>query len=832
MISEKEKSRGENTGGLTNDLLHAKNTTRKDGRQPFFTDGDRLENDRDGASNCVQNVIKMNEFSEQDFFNVLYNGEDIKTFFVSKAPNGDFHPSGNNLHHTSVKSVSITGENDEYYLPNLSHGIAAGKPGITDDTIFRCYSVFLDFDEGQPLPEKWHVQPSAIVRRADGMGCHVYFFIHPTDNIKLWRQVMKQFITHYHSDSIVSNPARWMRVPGSTRYKQKKDPERKPLKYNIIKCDNIRYSLEELAASLPVPKKEQDHSWKHETPEALLKKALETIRNAPEHERNHTLSIWAGRVFQRFPEEKWSEITQQLTDAAREVGLDSDEISKTLNSAEGYAEKKAEEDDEEKRGRPKKSKTAIELLQKYPLYRFKKQRVLVRDNQSFQIGSEGYKDFVQGEFYKASGDTLTAAQLDEVSRIHRSQAGESEEREVYIRNAAPTSDRSYIDLNDGQNTIIEVDAHGWRVSENPPVIFKRPSSMGALPFPEKNGSIEPLKEIFNLEREEDFPVIIAALAYILRGCPNSHGTYPVIVATGREGSAKSTFMKIIKKLIDPGSPQTRTPTNDLKDLFIGANNVLIYSLDNVSFVIQEMSDALCSLATGGGFARKMNYTDDEETIFDIRRVILLNGISFNIAPDLLSRSILIELRPPAVYRTETEIWETVERINASVLGGLLTMISAAMRHEQIVKDEKNQIEQDDIQTRLADFKIFSIAFERGQGWPEGMIISSLLAAQKDMLEEKASEDPSIQVIVNIVQEKGVWVGSASQLFNEINSRSCDFNARPKSAVKLGLLLKRSYKVLESQGINITQERVGGGSRRWELSTFDRKPTRGKQKIAI
>lgn len=774
----------------------------------------------------------MSIYNPQTFFNAIYNGEDVSTFFTSKAPKEKFSPGGQNLRKASVKLVSITGQHDEYFLPNLSHGVAPGEKGIADKTIFKCHSIFLDFDEGQPLPEKWHVQPSAIVRREDGQAAHVYFFIHPTEDVEKWKQTQERHIAYYHSDKAVSNPARWMRVPGSTRYKQEQDPTRQPLKYEIVQCDDVRYSLEELTASLPTPKQDQERFWTSETPKSLLKMALETIRNAPEGERNQTLNLWAGRVLRRFPNDKWDEIMPQLSEAAREAGLDTGEIFKALNSAEGYAEEEAEEYDEEKRGRPKKSKTTIELLKKYSLCRFKKQRILIRATQALQIGSEGYKDFVQGEFYKASGDTLTAAQLDEVSRIHRSQAGESEEREVYIRNAAPTSDRSYIDLNDGQNTIIEVDADGWRVSENPPVIFKRPSSMGALPMPDHGGSVESLKEVFNLEREEDFPVIITALAYILRGCPNSHGTYPVIVTTGREGSAKSTFMKIIKRLVDPGSPQTRTPTNDLKDLFIGANNALVYSLDNVSFFNQEMSDALCSLATGGGYARKMNYTDDEETIFDIRRVILLNGISFNIAPDLLSRSILIELRPPAVYRTETEIWETVERINASVLGGLLTMISAAMRHEQIVKDEKNQSEQDDIQTRLADFKIFSIAFERGQGWPEGMIISSLLAAQKDMLEEKASEDPSIQVIVNIVQEKGVWVGSASQLFNEINSRSCDFNARPKSAVKLGLLLKRSYKVLESQGINITQERVGGGSRRWELSTFDRKPTRGKQKIAI
>ena len=157
------------------------------------------------------------EITTQDFFDVIFNGEDVKTFFVHKSPADVFRPGGRYLREASVKSVLVTGLNDEFFLPNLSSGISTGKSGITDETIFRCYSVFLDFDEGQPLPEKWYAQPSAIVKREDEKGFHVYFFIHPTGDVKKWRQVMKQFITHYHSDTAVSNPARWMRVPVSTR---------------------------------------------------------------------------------------------------------------------------------------------------------------------------------------------------------------------------------------------------------------------------------------------------------------------------------------------------------------------------------------------------------------------------------------------------------------------------------------------------------------------------------------------------------------------------------------------------------------------------------------
>jgi hypothetical protein len=766
------------------------------------------------------------EITLQKFFGSLYNGEAVKTFFAFKNPKENFLPYGKYLREASVKSVSITGEHDEYFMPNLSHGVVAGKLGITDKSIYRCYALFLDFDEGQQIPEKFHIPPSAIVKREDNKACHVYFFIHPTEDVEKWKQTQERLIAYYRSDTNIKNPSRWMRIPGSTRYKQKEDPEQKPLKYNITKCDNVRYSLEQLAASIPAPKKDSDRSWLNESPESLLKIAVNTIKNAPKGERNSALNLWAGRVYLQFAEDKQEEITCVLTDAALSTGLENDEISSALNSAKKYAK----ENESEKRGRPRKSRQAMELLKKYPLCRYKQDRFMIRDNQALLIGSQAYKEFVSGEYFKATGDPLTSVQLDEVSSIHKAHAGEAEERQVYIRTATPTSAKTYIDLNDGKNTIIEVDTEGWRVSHNPPVIFKRPLNMGTLPFPESDGTIELLREIFNLERQEDFPVIVAALAYILRGRPENRGSYPIVVATGIEGSAKTTFMKVVKNLIDPGTPETRTPPNDIKDLFIAANNGLVLSLDNISYINREMSDALCSLTTGGGFARKKNYTDDEEQIFDLCRPILLNGISFDRAPDLLSRSLIIELRaiPPKDRKAEDEIWERVENCRASVFGGLLSLISGAMRQEQAVKKENYLL------PRLADLGRFSFALERGNGWEEGKIASALNSTYNAALADNAEGHPLFPIVINIVHEKGSWRGSATDLFNEVNKRLTDDTVRrlnlwPKTVETLAKTIKRNYNVFASKGIRVNQTR-SNGERRWELSTSDGKPfpaSRGK-----
>lgn len=477
-----------------------------------------------------------------------------------------------------------------------------------------------------------------------------------------------------------------------------------------------------------------------------------------------------------------------------------------------------EEDEEEgkKRGRPRKSKRAMELLQRFRLCRHNDKRYMIRDNQAIQIGTRTYKDFVASEYFRATGEPLTSVQIDEVVSIHRAHAGESEEQAVYIRTACPSSQTAYIDLNDGDNTIIEVNAHGCRKSINPPVLFFRPNNMGALPIPDHGGSAELLRKVINLQKDEDFPVLIATLCYILRGRPINKGSYPIIIATGIEGSAKTTFMKIIKKLIDPGIPETRTPSNEIKDLFIAASNGLILSLDNISHINREMSDALCSLVTSGGYARKKNYSDDEEQIFDICRPVLLNGITFDRAPDLISRSLVFELRPitQEERKTESELWTLIEQNHASILGGLLTMISNAIREEEKMKDERFNL------PRLADFGRFAIALERGNGWEEGRINSSLMASYEAALGDKAEGNPVIPIIISIIEKTGYWCGSATKLLAEVNEKGGDIDKRlsvwPKTAEKLGKHLKRNHNVYATKGITINQIRDKHG-RVWELS---------------
>ena len=75
---------------------------------------------------------------------------------------------------------------------------------------------------------------------------------------------------------------------------------------------------------------------------------------------------------------------------------------------------------------------------------------------------------------------------------------------------------------------------------------------------------------------------------------------------------------------------------------ITANNSWCLAYDNLSHVPPWLSDALCRLSTGGGFATRELYTDSDEIIFDSQRPVLLTSIE-DIATrsDLLDRCLIV-----------------------------------------------------------------------------------------------------------------------------------------------------------------------------------------------
>ena len=84
---------------------------------------------------------------------------------------------------------------------------------------------------------------------------------------------------------------------------------------------------------------------------------------------------------------------------------------------------------------------------------------------------------------------------------------------------------------------------------------------------------------------------------------------------------------MLRNLVDPNSTPLRAPPREDRDLFIAAVNGHVLCFDNLSWLPEWLSDSSARLSTGGGFATRQLYSDDEERLFHGARSIMLGAIS-------------------------------------------------------------------------------------------------------------------------------------------------------------------------------------------------------------
>jgi hypothetical protein len=270
--------------------------------------------------------------------------------------------------------------------------------------------------------------------------------------------------------------------------------------------------------------------------------------------------------------------------------------------------------------------------------------------ETWPVRSKGFRRYLARRFFKATGGAPSSEALQSALNVIEARAHfDAPERIVRIR-VGGLNGKLYLDLADEKWRAVEIDARGWRLVDNPPVRFCRPSGMKPLPVPAPKGSIEKLRSFLNVRSDSDFVLVVAWALAVLR----DRGPYPVLVLSGEQGSSKSTAAAILRGMLDPNTAPLRALPREDRDLFIAASNGHVLAFDNVSGLPYWISDTMCRLATGGGFAVRQLYTDQDEVLFDAARPQILNGIEDMVTrPDLADRAIFLRLEPIAEERRRT-----------------------------------------------------------------------------------------------------------------------------------------------------------------------------------
>lgn len=422
--------------------------------------------------------------------------------------------------------------------------------------------------------------------------------------------------------------------------------------------------------------------------------------------------------------------------------------------------------------------------------------------ETWPIRARGFRRWLARRFFEATGGAPSSEALQSALNVIEAKAHfDAPERTVHVR-IGGLDGRLYLDLGDETWRAVEVDAAGWRVIDHPPVRFRRAAGMQALPAPVSGGSVEALRSFLNLRSDADFVLVIAwALA-----CLRNRGPYPVIVLSGEQGSAKSTFSAILRALLDPNTAPLRALPREDRDLFIAASNGHVLTFDNVSGLPTWISDTLCRLATGGGFAVRQLYSDQDEVLFDAARPVMLNGIEDIVTrPDLADRAVFLTLEPipEERRRPEHELWQAFEAERPRILGALLDSVAKGLAMLPQTRLDKLP--------RMADFALWATACETAL-WPAGTFWSAYCGNRDEAVEGVIEADPIAAAVRTIMATRTEWTGTASELLGALaemaGERIAKSKSWPDSPRALSGRLRRAATFLRKVGIEIGFEREG------------------------
>lgn len=426
--------------------------------------------------------------------------------------------------------------------------------------------------------------------------------------------------------------------------------------------------------------------------------------------------------------------------------------------------------------------------------------VQVKDHcQHHRLPSRGIQDHLQLLFYRREGRSLSSPSLQEAMSLLGTMARVDGPQCVTGLRTCHHDGHTYIDLGDSSWQVVVVEPGSWRVipAVECPVRFTRPHHMWALPVPLPGGSLTVLQQFLSVDTAS-FMMCVAWLLAAISGMR----PYPLLAVSGVQGHGKSSAMSTLQRLVDPHQADRRKAPRDERDLFITAKNAHVIAYDNISVISPWLSDGLCVLSTGGAFTTRTLFSDDEETVLEAARPVIINGIDDLLArADLADRALTIMVQPidERSRMTELELWTSYAEARPQLLGALLTALAGALERLPTTTLTSSP--------RLADFARLIVAAEPGLPWQPGEFLRAYTRMQTEAAEILLDGEVITEAIQAFIDEVGTWTGLVGELLKILTARLPQPARPPKewpqNPKALGVQLRRLAIALSRTGYLVT-----------------------------
>ncbi len=403
------------------------------------------------------------------------------------------------------------------------------------------------------------------------------------------------------------------------------------------------------------------------------------------------------------------------------------------------------------------------------------------------------------------GSVPSQSALADAMTVLEGVAQSAEPRVPHLR-VARHGESIVVDLSTPDGGCVIVGPGGWSREPRSPVLFRRSGAMKALPSPIRDGDgLAKLGGLLNMD-ESAFHLLVAWLvATFIPDLP-----HPILTFRGEQGTGKSKSAQMVIGIIDPSGAPKRTAPRDIKSWATQAFNSWALCLDNVSYIPDWLSDALCRAVTGDGIVDRALYTDDDVVVLEFRRVLALTTIDAGaLAGDLAERLLTIELNliPDSRRREEAELDQAYTDAHPGILASLFDLLAAVLKALPDVSLAERP--------RMADFARVLAAVDQVKGW---QTLASYKAGTRDAVADILDGEPFALALVALVDQAGDGGATltAQQILDQVDAPDRLPKKWPKDATRAAGQIKRMAPALRAIGIEVDDTQRGPAPKRQRL----------------
>lgn len=559
------------------------------------------------------------------------------------------------------------------------------------------------------------------------------------------------------------------------------------------------------------------------------------VNGVREGTRNNSATSFIGSLVARFKKEEWESIVWPLVvswNNNNKPPLESEVLKTTFeNICKREATKKSEEDENRRTVADRLVDLTLDSNAELYTDQLGESHISFPEKSlvGYPIKSSTFRKWLAGKYWSLtkkgfSGDTFATV----VCSLEGLTAHNGDTKYLYNR-VAHIDEEVYYNLSDDRN-VVRITPKGWEITQLCPIKFRRFSHQLVQVMPERGGDLRSILKYINLKSEIDKLLFLTYLPTVLMH------DYPrvILINIGDQGSAKSTALKVVRSLVDPSVSELLSPPSDTSELAQAANHHYCLYLDNLTYLKDEQSDALCRLATGIGFSKRKLFTDDEDILFTGKTAVGITGINLVAQKaDLLDRCLILKFEriEDDCRLSEAEFWDSFNKEKPPLLGAVFDALSTALKESKNIKLKKYP--------RMADYAKFAAATAVYLGKTPDEFINAFNENIGRQNEAAVESSPTAQAILKLMESRSQWAGLSSDLYKVLKNYVEDAHLQiggaegfPKSSNWLWKRIMQVRPNLLSLGLNTTKTESLSGSTITITKTGISKPNGGMAAMAV